>query len=289
VLRAVPDHPKFAALKAILAQPKGAVAGWLEMLWHFAGRYTPQGNIGRYTDAAIETWLEWTGEPGALVRAFVQSGWIDPDPVHRLLVHDWAQHADKTTKNALGRAKLPFCTPGVRTEISFAGTAYTQRTYKKLESSTAYTPPVPEPVPVPGPGPVPVPEPEPVPAPGPQTAPPPAGLVPDRYLDYEDEIPVGLAPLQYADWVLEKAVLVGGFNLRDRFAKTIVAIAKLEGVDPPEAARRLLQRVKTDQDAGETINVLWVDDSRWKPQARASPRKSKRAREWEDFERRTAE
>src|ERR1700676_33196 len=40
-LRAVPDHPKFAALKAALGTPKGATLGWLEALWHFTGRFTP--------------------------------------------------------------------------------------------------------------------------------------------------------------------------------------------------------------------------------------------------------
>lgn len=45
-LRAVPDHPKFAELKAILGQPKGPVAGWLEMMWHFTGRFTPKGTLG---------------------------------------------------------------------------------------------------------------------------------------------------------------------------------------------------------------------------------------------------
>lgn len=139
-LRAVPDHPKFAELKAILNQPKGPVAGWLEMMWHFTGRFTPQGNIGKYTDMAIEAWVEWNGEPGALIEAFVKAGWIDRDPVHRLLVHDWAEHADKATKNALGRSKIAFCTPGVRTEIPEVG--------------TPYRPPVPEPVPVPVPEPV---------------------------------------------------------------------------------------------------------------------------------------
>lgn len=143
-LRAVPDHPKFAELKAILRQPKGPTAGWLEMMWHFTGRFTPQGNIGKYTDQAIESWVEWDGEPGKLIEAFIQAKWIDRDPVHRLLVHDWHQHADKATKNALMRAGMPFCTPTVRTE-------YVDSTYKKPESGTVYRLPEPEPVPEPVP------------------------------------------------------------------------------------------------------------------------------------------
>lgn len=141
-LRAVPDHPKFADLKARLKVPKYRAAGLLEMVWHFAGRYTPQGNIGKYPDHAIEAWVEWDGKPGALMQALVDAHWLDRDPVHRLLVHDWAQHADKATKNALNRAKLPFCTPTVRT-ASVLGTN------EKPDSGTVSRLPEPEPVPEP--------------------------------------------------------------------------------------------------------------------------------------------
>jgi hypothetical protein len=147
-LRAVPDHPKFADLKARLGRPKYVALGCLEAIWHFTGRFTPQGNLGKYTDQAIEAWVEWDGEPGALIAALIGAGWLDADPVHRLLVHDWAQHADKATKNALGRAHVGFCTDPVRTPS-------VQSTDEKPESGTVSR--LPEPVPVP----VPVPEPEP--------------------------------------------------------------------------------------------------------------------------------
>lgn len=140
-LRAVPDHPKFADLKAILKQPKGSTMGWLETMWHFTGRFTPRGNIGKYTDAQIEAWLEWDGIPGELMAAFVKAKWIDVDPEHRLLVHDWPQHADKATKNALNRANQPFCTPTVRTEILKVANIASPYRLPVPESST--TPPTP--------------------------------------------------------------------------------------------------------------------------------------------------
>jgi len=144
-LRAVPDHPKFANLKAILGQPKGPVLGWLEAIWHFTGRFTPQGNIGKYPDDTIEAWVEWDGKPGELIAALIRAAWLNADPTHRLLVHDWAQHADKATKNALARAKLAFCVPGVRTPCSNAEPC----THTVLESGPPYGLPEPEPVPVP--------------------------------------------------------------------------------------------------------------------------------------------
>jgi len=143
-LRAVPDHPKFAELMAHLQRPKYAVLGCLEAVWHFAGRFTPQGNIGKYSDQAIEGWVGWNGVPGALIDSLVKCRWIDRDSEHRLLVHDWAQHADKATKNALSRAKLPFCSPAVRTEGEHVRTG-------EPKASMASRLPVPEPEPVPDP------------------------------------------------------------------------------------------------------------------------------------------
>ncbi len=76
-LRAVPDHPKFADLMARLGRPKYVALGCLEAVWHFTGRFTPQGNIGKYTDhrsvsplnqkANLSTWvarsLAWLDAP----------------------------------------------------------------------------------------------------------------------------------------------------------------------------------------------------------------------------------
>ena len=137
-LRAVPDHPKFAGLKARLSIGRMQALGALECLWHFCGRFTPQGNIGKYTDAQIEAWMEWDGEPGALIAALIAERWVDEDPTHRLVVHDWHIHADKATKNSLVRTKQDFIT-------------------KRTDAVRT-----PYPLPVPEPDPVPEPEPEPV-------------------------------------------------------------------------------------------------------------------------------
>ena len=136
-LRAVPDHPKFADLKARLGKSRYATLGVLESVWHFAGRFTPQGNIGKYDDAAIEAWIEWDGNPGECIAALIGAKWLDPDAIHRILVHDWAKHADKATKNSNARNNLEFYTYDVRTVVPKSGTPY------------PLPEPVPEPVPVP--------------------------------------------------------------------------------------------------------------------------------------------
>jgi hypothetical protein len=143
-LRAVPDHPKFAELMATLNLPKFATLGILEGVWHFTGRYAPQGNVGKYSDQAIESWVGWNGVAGAMVAALIKCCWLDIDATYRLLVHDWDQHADKATKNALKRAKRPFCTPAVRTPS-------VQSTNESPDLGTASRLPEPEPEPVPEP------------------------------------------------------------------------------------------------------------------------------------------
>ena len=113
-LRAVLDHPKFNRLKALLKANKCSTLGYLEGLWHFTGRFTPNGNItagGKYSVEDIEAWLEWDGAEGALIAAMVRARWIDDDPVHGLIVHDWHVHADDATKLALKRREVPFCVP----------------------------------------------------------------------------------------------------------------------------------------------------------------------------------
>lgn len=107
-LRAVDDHPKLARLKTLLSCGRGEALGYLEAMWHFAGRFTPQGNIGKYPDLDIEAWIEWKGEPGVLMGSLLNSGWIDPHGEHRTVVHDWHEHADDATRLSLKRKKLEF-------------------------------------------------------------------------------------------------------------------------------------------------------------------------------------
>jgi hypothetical protein len=145
-LRAVPDHPKFAELMARLGRPKYQVLGVLESIWHFTGRFTPQGNIGKYTDAAIESWVGWEGQPGEFVNALIEAHWIDRHESFRLVVHDWQQHADNATKMALKRNRKTFCVHTVETPLQRGGD-----TVQQIATPLGLPVPVPEPVPVPVP------------------------------------------------------------------------------------------------------------------------------------------
>ena len=56
-LRAVPDHPKFAGLKARLSLNKAETMGYLEWLALLRTVHAA-GDIGKQSDAQIESWVE---------------------------------------------------------------------------------------------------------------------------------------------------------------------------------------------------------------------------------------
>ena len=108
--RGGPTHPKTYNLAERLGVRRVHAIGILELLFHFASQYAPEGDVGRYSDKRIAAALDWGGAPGKLVAALVESGWLDPHPTARLAVHDWAEHADRTTLQRLARGgKKPVC------------------------------------------------------------------------------------------------------------------------------------------------------------------------------------
>jgi hypothetical protein len=108
VKRGTPNHPKTHALAHALGVEVWAAAGLLECIWHFTGRYAPRGDIGRWPDERIAADVGWRGDPARLVSILTHSGFLDAHPLYRLVVHDWHDHADETTKKHLKRHKLSF-------------------------------------------------------------------------------------------------------------------------------------------------------------------------------------
>lgn len=108
-----PEHPKVvnlgewideeASVGSSLIHPRTIATGILEKLWHACARYTPQGNIGRYKDRWIAEIVGWRGDATRLVNALVECGFLERHPEHRLIVHDWAEHADDGVHIKLAR------------------------------------------------------------------------------------------------------------------------------------------------------------------------------------------
>jgi hypothetical protein len=106
--RGTPRHPKVAHLRQLLKIGLAPAVGYLELLWHFASEFAPQGDVGRFADERIEAALHWQGRTGKLVSALVESGWLDHHPGCRLCVHDWGDHCDDAVRKRLSRAGLSF-------------------------------------------------------------------------------------------------------------------------------------------------------------------------------------
>ena len=108
--RGGPQHPKTQRLALALDLPIYAAVGLLEMLWHFTAQYAPAGDLGKFSDQEIETHLRWQGPPSSLVPALVAARLVDPHPTHRLVVHDWHDHADQAVQRVLSRRGESFVT-----------------------------------------------------------------------------------------------------------------------------------------------------------------------------------
>lgn len=114
--RGILEHFKTLRLADRLSTPerpcdKADAVGILEGLCnHFAPRSAPQGNIGRCTNREIAVGVGSSRDPDELVQALIASGWLDEHPEHRLLIHDWEQHADEAVRKWLIRNKLPWLT-----------------------------------------------------------------------------------------------------------------------------------------------------------------------------------
>lgn len=190
--RGTPDHPKVFDLCDRLGCDRPTAIGYLEMLWHFTAKYAPQGDIGRYSDHRIEAALDWFGRgkpAGKLMRALVDSRWIDRDGKYRLAIHDWSSHADESVRLRLKRAGLSFVCVGENVSE--------QSPVSVGDSIATKTP-------------LPVPEPEPEPVPEPSLSPrpirqgrniTPAAISPGTWDAFQKQYAESGKPLNEADWM----------------------------------------------------------------------------------------
>lgn len=96
-------HPKTLDLQAKLGVGLAQTLGHLEALSHFTAQYARVGDIGRWPNGAIAKGCLWDGEPDVFVRALTDSRWLDECDTHRLVVHDWPDHADDAVHMAVAR------------------------------------------------------------------------------------------------------------------------------------------------------------------------------------------
>ena len=106
--REAPTSTKMRRLCRLLDITLGLAVGTLELLWHLTARQAPEGNIGKLSNEDIALAVDWRGDEDRLIEALVRCGWLDRDEQHRLLVHDWHEHADESVKKKLTRSGRTF-------------------------------------------------------------------------------------------------------------------------------------------------------------------------------------
>lgn len=98
------NHTKMKRLCRRLDLPLWQAVGMLETLWGLTAREAPRGDIGKLSNEDIALGLDYRGDENEMVSALQLCGWLDPSDDHRILIHDWPDHADDAVQMRLARA-----------------------------------------------------------------------------------------------------------------------------------------------------------------------------------------
>lgn len=144
------EHPKMKRLARLLGCHQLLAVGLMEALWHWTAKYAPSGDIGKHSDDDIVDGIGFSldlsrhvATASDVVGMLVEAGWLDRDQHHRLLVHDWHEHADDATKKAVERKKLCLISQVIPPVATSPDTVATSPDKNRL--------PLPEPGPLPEP------------------------------------------------------------------------------------------------------------------------------------------
>lgn len=104
-------------LCALLNIYEPSAYGHLQLLWWWAETACPRGDVGRYSDQEIATAAQWIRRADLFVQALTEAEWLHPDTRHRLILHDWPEHAPRHVRAMLKRQKTSFLSCYGRPEI----------------------------------------------------------------------------------------------------------------------------------------------------------------------------
>jgi len=123
--------------------PLYEAVGILETLWHLTATEAERGNIGKLTNEEIAIGIDYHGDEDALVESLVLCGWLDRDPVHRLLIHDWPDHATDSIHMKLARNRMLFAVGQIpktsrlnRQDRELADLFYSQSSHETVKLNT---------------------------------------------------------------------------------------------------------------------------------------------------------
>jgi hypothetical protein len=102
------EHPKTLDFAARLNITRPTAIGHLELLWSFVGKNSPRGDVGKWPDGSIARACDWMGPPQVFIQALIDARLIESDDVHRLVVHDWRDHAAGWVRAKLAKLGVRF-------------------------------------------------------------------------------------------------------------------------------------------------------------------------------------
>jgi hypothetical protein len=109
VLEGAYTSPKIRRLAVVLGVPWPHAIGLAGLLWRFAAKHAPTGEIGRHDNEEVAAFLEWPGPSDDLIDALIRCRLLDEaDPPIRFIVHDWPDHAPRYVRATLHRRGQDF-------------------------------------------------------------------------------------------------------------------------------------------------------------------------------------
>ena len=91
------------ALARELGISRHEAAGIMNDVWEWAGEYVTDGAVGRHTNGGIADGIEYQGDPDALIKALIATGWINECEKHRLQLHNWPTGCEQWVKKRIQR------------------------------------------------------------------------------------------------------------------------------------------------------------------------------------------
>lgn len=132
--REATQHTKMGRLEMRLGVEKWGATGILELLWHLTAREAPAGNIGKLPNEDIAYAIGWKGDANLLIDSLLESGWLDRNQEHRVIIHDWSDHADDAVHVKLCRRGEIFC-DGTPPKVNKLPKHEREEAQKRIESA----------------------------------------------------------------------------------------------------------------------------------------------------------
>ncbi len=101
-------HTKMKRLCRRLNLQTWQAVGLMELIWQITASETPEGDIGRLSDEDIALAIDYRGDEKVMIGALVDAGWVDQDPIFRLVIHDWFDHCPDYVHLHVARTKRYF-------------------------------------------------------------------------------------------------------------------------------------------------------------------------------------